>query len=197
MFQFFVTDNIVDLIVDETNCFATQVLQSQTVTRCSTLKAWSPTNRDEMKRFLGMVIYMGVIQLPEISLYWSKKQLYCGTIILKTMDRDQFQILMRMLHFADNFSPSTSRLAKIDSLMDKLINNFQTVYTPGSELILDETMVPFRGRVKFRQFIPGKSCRYGCKIFKLCTIDGYTWNFEVYCGVSNVRKYLELQTRLL
>ena len=94
VFQLFVTNDVVDLIVDETNRFATQVLQSQIVTRRSRLKAWSPTNRDEMKRFFGIVIYMGVIQLSEISLYWSKKQLYCGTIIPKTMNRDQFHILM-------------------------------------------------------------------------------------------------------
>ena len=83
------------------------------------------------------------------------------------MDKDRFQIIMRMLHFADNSSPSTSRLAKIDSLMNKLIHNFQTVYTPGSELVVDESMVPFRGRVKFRQYIPGKSHRYGYNFFKL------------------------------
>ena len=107
-----------------------------------------------MKRFLGMVINMEVIQLPEISLCRSKKQLYCGTIIPKTMNWDLFQILMRILHFADNSSPSTSRLAKIDSLMHKLIHNFQTVYTPGSELVVDESTVEFGGTVKFRQYIP-------------------------------------------
>ena len=69
-----------------------------------------------------MVIYMGVIQLPEISLYWNKKKLYCGTIIPKTIDRDKFQILTRML--ANSF-PSISRLAKIYSLMDKLIQIFK------------------------------------------------------------------------
>ena len=118
-----------------------------------------------------MVIYIGVVQLPEASLHRSKKQLYCGTIIPNTMDRDRFQILMQMLHFADNSSPSTS-LAKIDSLMDKLIHNFQTVNT----LVADETMVPFHGRVKFCQYIPGKNHRYQFKIFKLCTVtvDGYT-----------------------
>ena len=63
-----------------------------------------------------------------------------------------------------------------------LIGNFQQTYTPGPDLVVDETMVPFRGRVKFRQYIPGKSHKYGCKLFKLCTVDGYTWNLEVYTG---------------
>ena len=181
VFQLFVSDDVVDFIVDETNHFATQVLQLQTLTIHSRLKVWSPTNRDEMKRFLGMVIYMEVIQFPEISFYWSKKQLYCGIIIPKTMDRDQFQIVVWMLHFVDNFSSSTSTLAKIYSFMGKLIHNFQTFYTPGSALVVDETTVPFHGRVKFCQYITGKSHGYGCNIFKFCTVDSYTWNFEAKC----------------
>ena len=54
----------------------------------------------------------------------------------------------------------------------------------------DETMVPFYGRVKFHQYIPGKSHRYGCKIFKLFTVDGYTWNFEAYWCVSKCQEKL-------
>ena len=45
-------------------------------------------------------------------------------------------------------------------------------------------MVPFRGRLGFRQYIPGKSHKYGCKLFKLCTTDGYTLNLELYTGQS-------------
>ena len=97
---------------------------------------------------------------------------------------------MWMFHFADNSSPSTSRLAKLDFKISKtsnceckLIHNFQTVYPWESELVVDETMVLFHGRVKFCQYIPGKSHIYGYKFFKLCTVDGYTWKFEAYCGV--------------
>ena len=73
-----------------------------------------------------------------------------------TTDRDRFQILMRMLHFADNSFPSTSGLAKIVSFMDEHIDNFQTVYTPGSELVVDESTVPFRGSVNFVNIFLGK-----------------------------------------
>lgn len=43
-------------------------------------------------------------------------------------------------------------------------------------------MVPFRGRVIFRQYIPEKSNKYGCKLFKLCTPEGYTSNLELHTG---------------
>ncbi|XP_064090806.1 piggyBac transposable element-derived protein 4-like [Macrobrachium nipponense] len=61
---------------------------------------------------------------------------------------------------------------------------YQSIYKSGSDVIIDESMVPFRGRVIFRQYIPGKSHKYGCKLFKLCTPDGYTLNMELYTGVG-------------
>jgi hypothetical protein len=47
-------------------------------------------------------------------------------------------------------------------------------------LVIDESMVPFRGRLHFRQYIPNKTHKYGIKLYKLCTTDGYTCNISVY-----------------
>jgi len=50
-------------------------------------------------------------------------------------------------------------------------------------IAVDETMVPFRGRLKFKQYIPGKAHKYGIKLFKLCGTDGYTYyNVQIYAG---------------
>ena len=72
-----------------------------------------------------MVVYMGV-SYQKFHSNSLKKKLYCG-IIPKTMDRDQFQILMRMLYFADNSYPSTSRLAK-NLLFDGLVMHQSQLY---------------------------------------------------------------------
>lgn len=50
------------------------------------------------------------------------------------------------------------------------------------ELVVDETMVPFRGRLLFRQYIPGKAHKYGIKIFKVCDKSGYRYSIKVYMG---------------
>ncbi|XP_026465869.1 abscisic acid and environmental stress-inducible protein-like, partial [Ctenocephalides felis] len=41
-------------------------------------------------------------------------------------------------------------------------------------------MVPWRGRLGFRQYIPGKRHKYGVKLYKLCLSEGYTHNIEIY-----------------
>ena len=63
-----------------------------------------------------------------------------------------------------------------------LRNNFKSVYSPGEKLVVDESLVPFRGRILFRQYIPGKSHKYGIKLYKICTVIGYAWDLQVYTG---------------
>jgi len=96
----------------------------------------------------------------------------------------RFQLLCRMFHFADNSFPHTCRFYKLKPLFYMIVQKFQEGYKPGQEVVIDKTMIPFRGRIFFRQYVPGKRHKYGLKLYKLCTKEAYTWNFELYCGAS-------------
>lgn len=52
----------------------------------------------------------------------------------------------------------------------------------GAECVIDESMVAFRGRLTFHQYIPEKAYKYGVKLFKLTNTGGYTFNIRVYAG---------------
>lgn len=62
------------------------------------------------------------------------------------------------------------------------IERFQEAYTPGETMSIDESQIPWRGRLVFRQYNPRKRHRYWIKLYKLCAGKGYTWNFSVYIG---------------
>jgi hypothetical protein len=49
----------------------------------------------------------------------------------------------------------------------------------GEFLAVTETMVPFRGRLLFRKYIPGKTHKYGIKLLKLCGTNGYTQGWSL------------------
>lgn len=49
---------------------------------------------------------------------------------------------------------------------DSLKKKIDQYKTPGEFLTIDETMVAFRGRIAFMQYIPGKRHKYGIKLFK-------------------------------
>ena len=64
-----VTDDIYDLIVQQTNLNAQQVISSQRIGRKSRLSQWKDTDKTEMKKFLAIVLYMAVIKHLSIETY--------------------------------------------------------------------------------------------------------------------------------
>ena len=51
---------------------------------------WTPTNADEMRKFLGLLIVMGLVRKPRMELYWSKKSMYDYPFVYQNMTRDRF-----------------------------------------------------------------------------------------------------------
>lgn len=72
-------------------------------------------------------------------------------------------------------------------MVDLLINSFKKCKVPPENVVIDETLIPFRGRIIFRQYIPNKAARYGIKLYKLCDSIGYTYNLSVYSGKDTNR----------
>ena len=114
--------------------------------------------------------------------------MYKNQFVTNIMTRDQFQILSRFLHFQNNKDPSAQadRLHKIKPMINSLLKKFQKANSLGLKLVVDKSLIPFRGRLMFRQYIPYKSHKYGIKLYKLCTADSYTWDFNVYGGQSTI-----------
>ncbi|KAB0790392.1 hypothetical protein PPYR_15240, partial [Photinus pyralis] len=180
----FIDDEILNVMTEETNLYATQMLlQDRDVPKYSRLHAWQPTNKDEIKKFLGILGYMGIVKLPTLRHYWCKRRLFGVSVVAEVMSRNRFELLLTVWHFSDNQTcPEGDRGYKIEPLINSLVKKFQNVYTPGKEFCIDETLVPFRGRLIMKQYIPQKTHKYGIKLFKLCCENGYTWNIKLYCG---------------
>ncbi|CAH1996558.1 unnamed protein product [Acanthoscelides obtectus] len=186
-YKLFLAD-IIPMIVQETNRYATQKIIScianETIQKNSLLTHWKDTNESEIVAFIGMLIWMGLDKKPTLKDYFSRNILHkndLGKYI--GMSRMRFELLLSNLHFSDNETTDrTNRIYKIQPLADGLITNFQAACIPKKDVCIDETMIPFRGRLSFRQYIPGKRHKYGVKIFKLCAEKGYTYNLKVYSG---------------
>ncbi|XP_049878455.1 piggyBac transposable element-derived protein 2-like [Pectinophora gossypiella] len=99
------------------------------------------------------------------------------------MSRNRFELLLQNLHFVDNEkADTTDRIYKIRGLIDILNKSFRQYYFPKEDVCVDESQVPYRGRLIFRQYNKSKRHKYGMKLFKLCTIPGYTCKLELYAG---------------
>lgn len=184
IYKQFLTNEILDKIVLETNRYAFHLIQNKRLPRRSLLHKWTDTNRAEIEKFIGILMIMGINKLPQMRLYWSSHDMYSNERIKKTMTRNRFDVLLRCLHFSDNSDPKAEndRLFKIRDIMELCCKQFQETLEPAEELVIDESMVPWRGRLVFRQYLPAKSHKYGVKLYKICTPEGYTYDLKVYAG---------------
>ena len=64
-----------------------------------------------------------------------------------------------------------------------VLRNSQRLYRLDWEIPIDETMVPHKGCLSFKQYIKNKPIRWGIKLWVLCEgKTGYVFNFQVYLG---------------
>ena len=65
--------------------------------------------------------------------------------------------------------------------LNALVPRFTQVYVPSQNLSSDETLIMFKGRVRFRQFFPLKRSRFGLKGFVVTdSATGYVLNTMIY-----------------
>lgn len=179
-----VTDSLLQHIVECTNAFAmTKITRTAEASKNARIRSWSETNLAEMKHFFCLILYMGLVKLPKIADYWSKDEIMGQNFPRTVMSRNRFELLLQMIHFSqDDDNNQSDRLHRVKHLLDVMNDNFKRNYIPGQNICIDESMVPFRGRLIFRQYNKQKRHKYGIKLFKLCTLPGYTYRINIYAG---------------
>jgi len=134
---------------------------------------------------------MGQVRKDNIRDYWSTDPTISTPISPRTMSRNRFESIWQAWHFSDSSQQTqdSGRLFKIWPVYKYFAQKFRSVYSPKQEVSLDESMIPWRGRLKFRTYNPGKITKYGVLVRMVCeAVSGYIGNMEIY---SAERKKLE------
>ena len=76
----------------------------------------------------------------------------------------------------------TDCLHKIRPFLELSCERFRKVYQPERLLSVDESLVLFKGRLKFKQYIKTKRSCFGIKLYELATSHGITLDLLVYSG---------------
>ncbi|KAJ8942335.1 hypothetical protein NQ318_005327 [Aromia moschata] len=104
------------------------------------------------------------------------------------MSRDRYLAILRYLHFHDNEDTSEIAqhpLVKIKPIIDYLQSKFSVALIPGKNLCIDESLVLWKDRLLFKQYIPLKRNRFGIKLFELVDCEtGFILGFIVYTGAD-------------
>ena len=90
------------------------------------------------------------------------------------MSRNRFELILSCMHFADSEPGQTEpppgvegdRLWRIRMILEHFQSTMRRMYYPDCFLSIDEQMMLWRGRLKFRTFIGTKAHKYGIKVNK-------------------------------
>ena len=125
---------------------------------------------------------MGIIALPSYKKYWSTDILYNNEHFPSVFSWEQFETILRFFNFGEKCHFKNDRLRKIWMILDHLNDVTRELVTPEKNLSIDESMMLWRGRLVFRQYIKNKRHKYGIKFYELCTYDGLVLTAEAYGG---------------
>lgn len=180
-FQLFFDNSLINLIVTETNRFAQQKLGSSSTT-------WSPVTVEEMNIFLAIHILQGIIKKPEERMYWTSSEVFETPIFTKLMSYRRNYEIKKYLHFADNesYNPETHpqpKLNKIWPVYENINHKCSSLYIPERDITIDESLILYKGRLAWKQYIPLKRARFGIKLYCLCeSKSGYLFSHIIYTG---------------
>ena len=110
-FELLFTDKVYEILVRETNLYAQQKVAVKPDPK------WRDVEKDEMKAYLGIRVYMSVVKLPETQMYWAKDFLFGSFGIAAIMPRDRFDKISQYFHANDR---SVMPLNAQRKLVDKL-----------------------------------------------------------------------------
>lgn len=142
----------------------------------------------EMKAFLGLLVFSSAFKSnhEHISALFATD----GTgreIFRLVMSEKRFSVLLACLRF-DNPEDRIMRAlsnpaAAISELFTMFFQNCQSMYTVGENTTIDEMLIGFRGRCRFKMYMPQKPVKYGLKVMLLTDArSGFAYNGYIYTG---------------
>ncbi|XP_071056431.1 piggyBac transposable element-derived protein 4-like [Onthophagus taurus] len=148
------------------------------------------TNTTEIMALLGLLYLAGSQHggRKHIAEFYSDDGLGCE-IFPAAMAQRRVKFLLRCLRFDDTNTrevrKSQDNLAAVREMMIKFNEQCKVHYSVGEYVTLDEMLLAFRGRCRFKMYIPNKPNKYGLKVFSM--VDSrtfYTSHLEIYAGTQ-------------
>ena len=184
-FMLFCTNAIIDIVVRETNNYFDYCKRATELTPYSRMHRWKDCDAKEIWLFLGLTLLMPLAKKHRLQDYWdAKDNLLHIPVFGRFMTRDRYLLLLRFLHFSNVENEDVSdRLRKIRPVYSLFKEAFSAYFRPFQKLAIDESLVLFKGRLAFKQYIPSKRHRFGIKLFVLCDAEtGMVLDIVTYTG---------------
>ena len=180
---FSVTDEVLRTNAQPTNSYD-WIIIAKKQTYCDTGGAWKETDYKEMKTFIALLLYQGLVRGNRYDRYWATRSLYHDLWAQSFMLRSCYQALLGMLHVSYPLTEGThAKLKKVDEFIDNFRVKCKGLFQPYRNVAIEERLGKSKHRSEIRQYIANKSVKFGLKLWVTAdSATGYTYDFNVYTG---------------
>lgn len=182
-FNLFFNEDFCSYLAKEINNYAIIVLFDSDAARAR-ISNWKNVTTDEIRTFVGELMLMGLIRVNRMNDCWKRHYLF-NLPFSQFMGRDRFLVILRCLHFQSERTGSDP-IFKIRPLMDYFNNKMKELCIPSRELSIDESMVLWRGKLLWRQYVQGKRHKFGFKLYVLSQPNGLVHKIHIYGGTRDL-----------
>ena len=157
-------------------------------------KSWKALEEREFLAFIVIIIFMGVVKLPERAMYWQKDS-FGQDFPRDIISARRFEQILSHWHWI--VVPESERAAAkaadpfylVAGFVERMAEISRSYWRLDQFIDIDEMSIYYKGRHKCRCYNPNKPEKWHFKAF--CLNDGrtgYLWNYYLYRGASEVRE---------
>ncbi|XP_041968603.1 piggyBac transposable element-derived protein 4-like [Aricia agestis] len=168
IFEKFFTNEIVQEIVRCTNIFIEKLSRKYK-------NSSGFTNVDEIKALLGVLILTAAMNENHFRTEDIFNSEIHGSQYVSCMSLQRFSFLVQNICFNDKETEENESdpFSPMRNIWDLLMTQCRNNSILGSNVTIDEILVPFRGSCSFKMFLPDNEKKYGIKIMTMCDSSSY------------------------
>lgn len=169
----FITPELVNLIV----CYTNQKIQEKHAD--SALVSY-----DEIRSFLGLLLIVGALDDNKLPINFLFSTNFGSLIYRAATSRDRFKFILQNLRFDNvNLRSFDNVFHPFEEVSKIFLNSFGKYWSPSESIVIDEQMVSFNGRFKYKVYQPAKPIKRGIMMRSICdAFNRYLLKFDVYIG---------------
>lgn len=138
----------------------------------------------ELRALIGLLIYSSMFKANNesvLSFYATD-----GTdreVFRCTFSKERFLFLISVLWFDRQDRAKDDPATAISNILQNFIDNSQQCYSIGGTACVDEMLIAFCGRCRFRMYMPNKPAKYRIKIMAVTDArTQFLYNAYIYSG---------------
>ncbi|KAF7685307.1 PiggyBac transposable element-derived protein 4 [Cucumispora dikerogammari] len=114
---------------------------------------------DEIKKYIAIVLFLGIVKQSNINDYWLKyTSVYGNAFVQSLMGYIRFTLINKNLSLAsiekNNIRVKMDVASDTSKIIDYLSLVFEYLYTPSHGLCIDERMCKYERRYSFKAYMP-------------------------------------------